>query len=87
MLESIELLKNSNIEYEFRCTLVKELHEKEDIEGIGELVKGAKRFYFQKFTDHGYCIEDGFSEVDEATANEYLDIIKKYVDNASLRGY
>lgn len=87
VLESIELLKNSNIEYEFRCTLVKELHDKEDIEGIGDLVKGAKRFYFQKFTDHGYCIEDGFSEVDEATANEYLDIIKKYVDNASLRGY
>ena len=87
VLESIELLKKSNIDYEFRTTLVKELHNEEDIEGIGKLVQGAKRFYFQKFTDHGECIEDGFSEVDLDTANKYLEIIKKYVDNASLRGY
>ena len=87
VLESIEILKKSNIDYEFRCTLVKELHNIEDIEGIGKLVQGAKRFYFQKFTDHGYCIEDGFSEVDEVTANKYLEIIKKYVEKAELRGY
>ena len=87
VLESIELLKKSNIDYEFRTTLVKELHNEEDIEGIGKLVQGAKRFYFQKFIDHGECIEDGFSEVDLDTANKYLEIIKKYVDNASLRGY
>ena len=87
VVESIELLKKSNIDYEFRTTLVKELHNEEDIEGIGKLVQGAKRFYFQKFTDHGECIEDGFSEVDLDTANKYLEIIKKYVDNASLRGY
>ena len=87
VLESIELLKKSNIDYEFRTTLVKELHNEEDIEGIGKLVQGAKRFYFQKFTDHGECIEDGFSEIDLDTANKYLEIIKKYVDNASLRGY
>ena len=84
---SIELLKNSNINYEFRTTLVKELHTMDDIYEIGELVKGAKKFYFQRFTDHGECIEDGFSEVDIYTANKYLEIIKKYVPNAALRGY
>ena len=52
-----------------------------------EIIKGAKRFYFQRFTDHGECIEDGFSEVDIDTANKYLEIIKKYVPNAALRGY
>ena len=84
---SIELLKNSNINYEFRTTLVKELHTDADIYEIGELIKGAKKFYFQRFTDHGECIEDGFSEVDIDTANKYLEIIKKYVPNAALRGY
>ena len=84
---SIELLKNSNINYEFRTTLVKELHTDADIYEIGELIKGAKKFYFQRFTDHGECIEDGFSEVDVDTANKYLEIIKKYVPNAALRGY
>lgn len=85
--ESIELLKKANINYEFRTTLVKELHTDADIYEIGELVKGAKKFYFQRFTDHGECIEDGFSEVDVDTANKYLEIIKNYVENAALRGY
>ena len=85
--ESVELLKNSGIDYEFRTTLVKELHDIDDIYGIGEIVKGAKRFYFQKFTDHGYCIEDNFHEVEIDVANKYLEIIKKYCENANLRGY
>ena len=85
--ESVELLKNSGIDYEFRTTLVKELHDVEDIYGIGEIIKGAKRFYFQKFTDHGYCIEKDFHEVDVDLANKYLEIIKKYCKDANLRGY
>lgn len=85
--ESVELLKNSGIDYEFRTTLVKELHDIDDIYGIGEIIKGAKRFYFQKFTDHGYCIEDNFHEVEIDVANKYLEIIKKYCENANLRGY
>ena len=85
--ESIDLLINSNINYEFRTTLVRELHNEADIYEIGELIKGANKFYFQRFTDHGECIEDGFHEVDINNANKYLDIIKKYVKNAALRGY
>ena len=85
--ESVELLKKSGIDYEFRTTLVKELHDIDDIYGIGEIVKGAKRFYFQKFIDHGYCIEDNFHEVEIDAANKYLEIIKKYCENANLRGY
>ena len=85
--ESIKILKTSGIDYEFRTTLVKELHKEEDMDGIGKLINGAKRFYLQKFTDHGNCIEDGFSEVDIDTANKYLEIIKKYCENAKLRGY
>lgn len=85
--ESIELLKTSKIDYEFRTTLVKELHSEDDIHEIGELIQGASKFYFQKFTDHGECIKEGFHEVDIDTANKYLSIIQKYVENAALRGY
>ena len=85
--ESINFLLENNVDYEFRTTLVKELHDIDDIYGIGEIVKGAKRFYFQKFTDHGYCIEDNFHEVEIDAANKYLEIIKKYCENANLRGY
>jgi len=47
--KSIELLKNSPIEYEFRITLAPGLVEKEDIAKVGELIKGAKKITPQQF--------------------------------------
>jgi len=47
--KSIEIIKNSGIDHEFRTTIVKSLLSKEDILEIGELVTGAKRYYLQKF--------------------------------------
>ena len=87
VLESINILKNSNIDYEFRTTLVEELHTKESIEGIGKLISGCKNFYFQKFKDQGNCIKNGFHEVNIEKAKEYKEIIKKYVKKGELRGY
>lgn len=47
--KSIDLIKNSGIDYEFRTTIVKSLLSKEDILEIGNLVSGARRYYLQKF--------------------------------------
>lgn len=49
ILKSIEIIKNSNIEHEFRTTVVKSLLSPEDIMQIGELVKSSDKFYLQKF--------------------------------------
>ncbi len=47
--KSIEIIKNSGIEYEFRTTLIKEIHTNERLAKMLELIKGSKRMYFQKF--------------------------------------
>ena len=49
--ESISLLMNGDTDYEFRTTVVSELHENSDFEKIGEMIKGAKRYFLQRFTD------------------------------------
>lgn len=86
--KTIKLLKESGIAYEFRTTLVKEFHNQdEDIKGIGELIKGSKVIYLQKFVDREGCIQKGLHEVEEEIANKYKDILKEYVDKAELRGY
>ena len=85
--QTIQLLMNSGIDYEFRTTLVNEFHKLEDIEGIGELIKGAKVLYLQKFVDRESCIQRGLHEVDEETANRFKEILLKYVDKVELRGY
>ena len=47
--ESIGLLMSSPVEYEFRTTIIKALLSPEDIEEIGREIKGAKKYYLQKF--------------------------------------
>jgi pyruvate formate lyase activating enzyme len=47
--KSIQLLMKGDVDYEFRTTLLKVLLSPEDIDGIGREIKGAKRYYLQKF--------------------------------------
>ncbi len=47
--ESINLLKNSSIDYEFRTTVVPTLTSKEDILNIAEFIKDSKRYVLQQY--------------------------------------
>jgi len=40
---------SSGLPYEFRTTLVPDLHTKEDVEAMGQAIAGADRWYLQKF--------------------------------------
>ncbi len=62
--ESIKLLLDGQIDYEFRTTVVKELHTVEDIAAIGAWVKGTPAYYLQKFEDSGHNIGEGYHEPD-----------------------
>lgn len=46
---SINIIMNSNTEYEFRTTVLKKLLTIDDFEKIGDLITGAKKYYVQKF--------------------------------------
>ena len=85
--KTVDFLISSGADYEFRTTLVNEFHTKTDMENIGRWIKGAKNYALQKFKDTGSCIKSGLSAIDDETAKEFLDIVKKYVPNAKLRGY
>lgn len=47
--ESIEIIKNSGIEYEFRTTVVPTIHEKEDIIKIAEYLSPVRKYFLQSF--------------------------------------
>ena len=85
--QSISILMNSGIDYEFRTTLVAEYHSKESIEKMGELIKGAKRLFLQKFVDREGVIKKGLHPVEEVWASSYKDILSKFVECVELRGY
>lgn len=85
--QSINILKNSNINYEFRTTLVKEYHDINTINEIKELIKGSKKLFLQKFVLRDTCLNQLLHEVDLDTANKYKEELKKTIEEVNLRGY
>lgn len=87
MLQSIEMLKNSKVPCEFRTTVAPELVNAQDIMGIGEMVKGAKKCALQQFVpkdtlDKRYETLKPYSP---ETIKEFAQVIEKYADNVELR--
>ncbi len=85
--ESIDFLIGGVVDYEFRTTIIDEFHSNDDMERIGHLLDGAKRYFLQKYVDGENCIKPGFHEVDKEKALRFKAIMSKYVGEVSLRGY
>ncbi len=85
-LRSMSIIKISGVDYEFRTTIVKGLHELSDMESLGQLVMGAKKYFLQNFTDSGAILNGTWGAWDKETLLAMLEVIKKYVPNAELRG-
>ena len=49
--ESAAMLLEGRTDYEFRTTTVAEFHDDRSFEEIGKWIRGAKRYYLQRFTD------------------------------------
>ncbi|MBW2333189.1 MAG: anaerobic ribonucleoside-triphosphate reductase activating protein [Deltaproteobacteria bacterium] len=90
ILDSIRLIMDSGLDYEFRTTIVKALFEKDDFYKIGQLIKNA-RFYkigqliknarlyvLQKFVP-SKTLDDTFLDMKSCT-DEELDCFKEIMD-------
>lgn len=84
--ESVDILLKSSIPYEFRTTVVNELHDACDFDKIGELIKGADAYYIQSFKDSGNILKSGLTSPSKEDLQSYLEIAKKYVENSHIRG-
>lgn len=84
--QSIEYLKSGAVDYEFRTTVTGNLHDEKSIEDMARWLGGAKRLYLQMFVNSGDLIDPNTTGCDEDTMRRYLDIARKYVPSAELRG-
>ena len=84
--ESIKLIMNEAKDYEFRTTCIDELHEAADFEAMGQMIKGAKRYFLQAFTDRESVPFGNLHAPTYEKMLEYADISRKYVQFADLRG-
>ncbi|NMD38415.1 MAG: anaerobic ribonucleoside-triphosphate reductase activating protein [Christensenellaceae bacterium] len=85
--ETINILKNGNVDYEFRTTVLKNFHTVEDIRAIAQWIEGAKAYYLQNFVDTGKLLsKENMEPWDKDTLNNMLEIAKNYISNCELRG-
>lgn len=83
---SVHFLMQGSIPYEFRTTLVQELHNTEDILRMGKWLKGAKAYYLQAYRDADTVISPGFHAHNRETLLSYVEQLKHFIPNTVLRG-
>lgn len=86
--ESIDLIMTSGLDYEFRTTVVKSQLSEEDFLNISETIKGAKKYYLQKFRAEK-VLDNNFQKETTYTEEEFAEImanIKGNLKKVELRG-
>ncbi len=83
---SVRLLMEGSTDYEFRTTVVAELHDEADFRAIGQWIAGAKRYFLQPYTDRETVPTAGLSAPSEARLDRFLSIAREYVPETQLRG-
>lgn len=84
--ESIDFLMSNVVDYEFRTTVVEELHTISDIQSIGKRLAGASKYFLQNFVDSGNIIEKNLHSVNEETLELMQSAASEFVKPTKIRG-
>ena len=84
--ESVDFLRRGTVDYEFRTTVVAQLHDAASFEAIGPWIAGARHYFLQAFTDRDTVAFSGFSAPSPEEMRRYADIVRPFVHNVALRG-
>jgi len=87
IVQTIKITLSSEINYEFRTTVVKSLLDRDDLRKIGELIKGARLYVLQKFVP-SKLLEPKFLNEGNYSAEEFEEfrqIMFDYVEKCVIR--
>ena len=84
--QSVKFLLEGEQPYEFRTTVVRELHSALDIEDMGVWLAGDHKHYLQGFIDSGDLIGKGLSGYDKNQMQDLVNVLKAYIPRAQARG-
>lgn len=90
--ESADLILRAGIPYEFRTTVVRELHDAAVFSSIGDWLHGARAYYLQALKTEGslICSFSGtptpLSGYSAGELNEFLELLRPHFGTVGLRG-
>ncbi|MFP3985377.1 MAG: anaerobic ribonucleoside-triphosphate reductase activating protein [Candidatus Bathyarchaeia archaeon] len=85
---TVEFLLSSSVDYEFRTTLVRTIHDENSIKQICSKIKGCKKYVLQNFKGDVETLDPKFRKLEpfsSAEMQEFLKIARKIVSNTVLR--
>ena len=84
--KSIEIIENSNIEYEFRTTIVKQFHDVGKLEKIIQYIGPNARYYIQNYRDCSNVLQSGLNGFSEKELFDIQNILNMKYPNVTVRG-
>lgn len=84
--ESIKLIKNSDIDGEFRTTLIKNYHSLDDFETVVKQITGAKKYFLQNYK-WGNTLQEDFDGKSFLSWEliDFKNIALQYVEKCTIR--
>jgi len=84
--ESVAFLKTGLVDYEFRTTVVKGIHEVEEFDAVGEWLQGARQYFLQSYKDSENVLEKGFLAFSKEELEQMALLAGKHDIPVFLRG-
>lgn len=85
VLRSIDLIKSSNLQYEFRLTVPANYFNASTIVNIGNMLEGVDLLYIQKFVQSSSVPNVNLDSPDDIELNLYKDVLSRQIKNVYIR--
>ena len=84
--KSIDILKKTKVDHEFRTTIMKNYHNIEDLEEINKLIGKDEKYFIQNFEDSEYVLDHNIEPFSEKELKEINNKLTKNFQRTSVRG-
>lgn len=86
IFETADFLLHGTLDYEFRTTVVRELHTQKDFEEIAQWLRGAKEYYLQAYKDSDGVLKPGYGSYTFEELQGFQKILQKTILSVGIRG-
>ncbi|HJA93479.1 MAG TPA: anaerobic ribonucleoside-triphosphate reductase activating protein [Candidatus Eisenbergiella merdipullorum] len=86
IFQSVSFILSCGLPYEFRTTVVRELHHAEDFRSIGRWLQGAQSYFLQSYQESDGVISPIFSAYTKEELEGFQNLLLPFIPNTCLRG-
>ncbi len=84
--ESVRILLSGNVPFEFRTTVVDELHDEAKMTDVARWISGTQNYFLQDYCDSGDVIRKGYHSCSGQKMESIRKAVAEYVPSAKIRG-